>query len=473
MRFLLVILLMLPCQIFAQSQYAKISSVSVDTNSTRKVTVRWQVDEPISSNQVYAIYRWQDGKWVQIVDSILSATRFYQDPVAHPFEQPERYAISTSVPGQKDSPLSDFHQTVFLRKGNFDKCRKSLSLVWSGYKGARIENYSVYGKTVSGKSYSLLGTVTDTTFKTSELNLGAVYRFYVVANMENGEKSMSNLITDTIYTPILANESLIIIDTIQNNGGRVRLSFSVDNNSDLLGYAIQKADSGDFVTDSLYMMPCNDRLEYVSVDEKTKYRLSAIDYCGEPSYSTKAVSPILADAETETVADAITVKWNSSFGGGEMFSLYCSVDGGKEVEYVSGVSEYEQIIPYSEIGEDISQNFCIKVVSVFDAGVSQSNTVCVQRQPDIIISNAFTPNGDGLNDTFGPTIKNAQIQSFEFIVYDRYGGRVFSTADPNSRWDGTCGGKYVAEGGYLYYIKIVTTHKQLVERNGSINVIYP
>jgi gliding motility-associated-like protein len=86
---------------------------------------------------------------------------------------------------------------------------------------------------------------------------------------------------------------------------------------------------------------------------------------------------------------------------------------------------------------------------------------------------AFTPNGDGLNDDFGPVVKSAQITDFEFIIYDRYGGRVFVSSSPDNRWDGTHSGKQVAEGGYLYYLKAKLQNGQTIERKGSVNVVYP
>ena len=77
------------------------------------------------------------------------------------------------------------------------------------------------------------------------------------------------------------------------------------------------------------------------------------------------------------------------------------------------------------------------------------------------------------NDDFGPVIKNADITSFEFIIYDRYGGRVFSTENQSERWDGSCKGTMVSEGGYLYYIKLTNSHNQTIERKGGVNVVYP
>ena len=110
---LAAILTLLPCVVFAQNQYADIECISVDTTSTSKVTIRWQANA-VSANQSYTIYKW-DAKWndIAVVNEASSENRLYTDVKAHPFERSERYAISTSIPGQQDSPLSAFHQTIF------------------------------------------------------------------------------------------------------------------------------------------------------------------------------------------------------------------------------------------------------------------------------------------------------------------------------------------------------------------------
>lgn len=54
---------------------------------------------------------------------------------------------------------------------------------------------------------------------------------------------------------------------------------------------------------------------------------------------------------------------------------------------------------------------------------------------DIYIPNAFTPNGDGINDVFKPSI-NCELQFYEFLIYDRWGGQVFNSTDPIESWGG-------------------------------------
>lgn len=53
------------------------------------------------------------------------------------------------------------------------------------------------------------------------------------------------------------------------------------------------------------------------------------------------------------------------------------------------------------------------------------------------IPNAFTPNGDGLNDSFGPHIVDRNIRNYRFTIYSRWGDLVFETSDFEEFWDGT------------------------------------
>lgn len=53
------------------------------------------------------------------------------------------------------------------------------------------------------------------------------------------------------------------------------------------------------------------------------------------------------------------------------------------------------------------------------------------------IPNAFTPDGDGINDTWGPSGANYEFESYNVQVYDRWGKLVWQTDNPDKQWDGT------------------------------------
>jgi gliding motility-associated-like protein len=86
---------------------------------------------------------------------------------------------------------------------------------------------------------------------------------------------------------------------------------------------------------------------------------------------------------------------------------------------------------------------------------------------DLEISNTFTPNGDGVNDTWGvPDLRfyqNVRIQ-----IFDRGGLLVFSSESPDVRWDGSQKGKDLPIGTYYWVITIGETGET---RRGMLNLL--
>lgn len=68
------------------------------------------------------------------------------------------------------------------------------------------------------------------------------------------------------------------------------------------------------------------------------------------------------------------------------------------------------------------------------------------------VPNAFTPDGDGLNDKWGPSGNNYEIESYNVKVFDRWGSLVWQTDNPDFFWDGTDAGSLepVKQGVYVY-----------------------
>ncbi len=54
----------------------------------------------------------------------------------------------------------------------------------------------------------------------------------------------------------------------------------------------------------------------------------------------------------------------------------------------------------------------------------------------IKVPNAFTPNGDGLNDTFRPVVNAELVRQFSMCIYNRWGQRIFETTNPAEGWNG-------------------------------------
>lgn len=76
----------------------------------------------------------------------------------------------------------------------------------------------------------------------------------------------------------------------------------------------------------------------------------------------------------------------------------------------------------------------------------------------LYMPNAFSPNGDGLNDIFRIPPDVAVILQ-EFAVYDRSGTKIFSTNNPEIGWDGTYKGSPKPLGTYIYILRGIVENK--------------
>ncbi|MFT5822844.1 MAG: gliding motility-associated-like protein [Crocinitomix sp.] len=70
----------------------------------------------------------------------------------------------------------------------------------------------------------------------------------------------------------------------------------------------------------------------------------------------------------------------------------------------------------------------------------------------IHVPNAFSPNGDGVNDELTLFVGD-DVELLDFIIYDRWGNLLFRTSDNLTLWDGTYKGKLLNTGVYTYYLQ--------------------
>lgn len=71
----------------------------------------------------------------------------------------------------------------------------------------------------------------------------------------------------------------------------------------------------------------------------------------------------------------------------------------------------------------------------------------------IFVPNAFSPNGDGLNDVFLPITEDELQYNYQLYIYDRWGTEIFRSAQPEFGWNGTYKGQKCPGDVYEYLIK--------------------
>lgn len=89
---------------------------------------------------------------------------------------------------------------------------------------------------------------------------------------------------------------------------------------------------------------------------------------------------------------------------------------------------------------------------------------------DFYIPNTFTPNGDGLNETF-KVIGGSCVTQFKGTVFDRWGTELFNWKNIEDTWDGNYRGKQVEIGVYNYIITYTLYTGKVLTRTGHIAII--
>lgn len=128
---------------------------------------------------------------------------------------------------------------------------------------------------------------------------------------------------------------------------------------------------------------------------------------------------------------------------------------------------------------DVSVEYSIGEISINTLSANQDVATQGLLQPIFLVKgcnllrfipNAFTPNGDRLNDGFG--VKGwPETKSFELCVYNRWGELVFKTTNVFERWNGEWKGKPQPIGTYVYTIKAQTASCGTVQEKGTVTLI--
>lgn len=87
---------------------------------------------------------------------------------------------------------------------------------------------------------------------------------------------------------------------------------------------------------------------------------------------------------------------------------------------------------------------------------------CTVSESKLEMPNAFSPNGDGINDIYKAKDSHRSLVEFHAYIFNRWGQKLFDWTDPNDGWDGTYNGKPVKDG--VYYV--------LVNAKGSDGIKY-
>ena len=397
-----------------------------------------------------------------------------------------------------------------------DSATGSIDLAWSRPMGLISEEYpgpyayEIYrAEGLGGDDFTLIYTqpttldvaINDTTYTDVNLNTeGVVYKYKVVfyygdmvklaespsasaVKLEGGPDDRKVNLSWSMNTPWSNdNKTHLVLREDKENPGTYYIIAAVnvgsantyryeDNGTD--NYLADGDQTISLVNDELYCYKVITYGEYANAasayGELENY--SQV-YCLSPASKVPPCAPTLTltnagcdNLDPKDFCDANTftnnLSWN--FAGQD-----CRTDIIRYHVYFSRVLDgrYEQIAltdgdqPVYDHRKNNVDGFAgcyyVTAESVLELESERSNVVCADNCENIAFPNVFTPNGDGLNDTFEPMNCPAFVKNVSYEIYNRQGLQVaFIEGNDQLSWDGRSStGKLLASGTYYYVVKV-------------------
>jgi gliding motility-associated-like protein len=350
-----------------------------------------------------------------------------------------------------------------------------------------------------------LGKTSDTLFRDKKVNTkNLVYNYKVVLFDNNIKIDTSTSASSVRLEPTIINEAI-----------ELKWSFNVPWNNSIAKYTHEvyrnRADAAaldvtNFVKiadvdvtqkDFLYLdegkfngVKLKKELEYCYyVVTKGAYNVAGLVYplenrsqiiCAKPDDNRLPCAPVLtfegpncteyvAEQSCGTITYRHDLSWKPNFSGTcddqlSGYRLYFNPEGSPDGTFTR-IGQYSAIQLRATLSNLANYKGCYYLTAVDRSGNEspKSNVVCIDNCPNYLLPNAFSPNGDGLNDTFmafdNPFSKCPRfVTQLELFIVNRWGTEVFryasQTATENDayiRWDGKDpNGNELPAGTYYY-----------------------
>jgi gliding motility-associated-like protein len=174
--------------------------------------------------------------------------------------------------------------------------------------------------------------------------------------------------------------------------------------------------------------------------EECVYTLDTLVVFAEPETPE---APIAGESQTVCFGQALeNLAAAASLGG--TLSWY------NDVELQNLIGTGEELEPSTEIGVVIYY-----VTETSNNCVSEPTAVAVtveNCERALLLPDAFTPNGDGINDVF-EVVNAADFREIEMRVYNRWGQLIHDGVNGNHGWDGTFNGEKQNSDLYIFYLR--------------------
>lgn len=253
----------------------------------------------------------------------------------------------------------------------------------------------------------------------------------------------------------------------------------------MIGDSLNFADSSANVRATYFWTPTGETTPFINVGVSGTYTVEVqIDDCSFTRTTEVQVKPkpILELVSDTTLCFELGAE--DRFQRGETHTLRSTLlnkDSATTYLYVWTDSTGQYLGNRDSLEIEAGGNYRLRVIARYATACETSDSTFVTElcQPRIFIPEAFTPNGDNLNDNF--EIFGKHIKNFEMQIFNRWSEVMYEVrADdmgelqPQDFWDGTYKGQLVPTGAYIWIIRYTDPFSgstKQVQKTGSFMIV--
>ncbi|MCK9618136.1 MAG: gliding motility-associated C-terminal domain-containing protein [Lentimicrobiaceae bacterium] len=457
-----------------------IDSVSIVNG---KAVVSWFPNH--DSTDGYLIYHLNGASRI-LIDTVHGITSSsYTDILFDPCIGNQAYCVN-AYQGDNVSPDGTLYPigTLFFRSLSFQQCDKIATLLFnnSEFTYNDIIGYSVFSTEHGKETY--LGEATGGIFiHEFDFMQGAPYCYLIRLYRNNGSTSSScERCFSAQYPPMPSRLGLKLLSV---NNNTAELLLTPDQTNPYAQLKILRTEVGTGNTQEMFFTNgWNSELLITDASARTNnysyiYNVTALDSCGNESNLLTVQAQTMLLTAYSANESTNTLEWNAHTNSQWKVIHYRvrrSIPDRPDTLIIlpATTTNYNDIVlQYAHLGLSFTyviEAECVPDVlnSNPDTVISFSNPVTLVQTPYFTIPNAFTPDGDGLNDIFHPVPAEVfQFSTFTFTIFDRLGKQIYSTHNQNEGWNGDG----YPMGIYFYNIVFKLFSGKSYEKRGVITLI--
>ena len=463
-------------------------TVTVDT-ATNQSVLNWN-PSPELDTQGYIVVQSTPGGNV-IIDTVYGRLNtMYPWSGSLAGSGPESFTIAAldscsrgNPPSPNTSATFDPHTTIFLST-DYDRCAGTITVNRTPYVGWPVEQYSLFGS-IDNAPYTLVATLgpDDPPYALADAQADRTYCFVMQAIGAQPEQvSLSNKNCRTTAYPQVPQWNYLRVATVTAKD-HITVVDSVDLSSFTKRFVLERTYNGgpwepiaEAPGGAIPLLVFED-FDVLTDERSYSYRVAAEDSCGARTAISNLGTTILLSASAD-LDGYNRLYWNgySQWAGNVAgYTVYRSIADGPFDPVGSTAASNWQFPDNVENLFNTPGKFCY-YVEANETGdpsginaVSLSNIACAVQQEEVWVPNAFI--AGGYNSTFKPVLAYADINRYEFTIFNRWGQQIWTTTNRDEAWDGRVNGAFVPQGVYAYYCSFLNGAGKTVERKGTVTFL--